>query len=391
MVGPSPHLGVSMPYYAPPANTVPTMNSLGVDAAGFYTFHDAGAANEVTFRKYYYQKMGITTDVTLLAGTNRSSVISTSAANSGVDKFVSAMKQVGGGTHYLSFADEPNLNFATYDAYARYFDNALRRLESTPGARAAGVRVAVPASSRFVGAPFRTDSSYAANRGIVWAQKLLDTYGDRIDAVAWHEWAVRDLLATRQYRDSIRAAVDLVGTGPDGRPAKSLLIDQTNISSGNDLSPYEQETQYAALWWTSVVVNSSLDGTLEVLNWFKIADEGGYPKGMLDATGTKVKPVGAAQQFISDHWGTQVYQSTNTSFEVDAVQLGEGAQRVLLGVNKSDRTQQLTINGATCQAQVELLGPDSKRQTVTVDCPGGTPLLSLPAQTIFAVTWTAPQ
>ncbi|MCL2466840.1 MAG: hypothetical protein FWF02_01150 [Micrococcales bacterium] len=388
-VGPSPHVGVAMPYYAPPASAVPTMNSLGLDSASYYTFHDAGAANEVSFRKYYKQTMGITTDVTLLAGTNRSSVISTSAAASGVDKFVSTMKQVNGGTHYLSFADEPNLNFTTYAAYAAYFDSALRRLESTSGAREAGVRVAVPASSRFVGAPFRTDSNFAANRGIVWTQQLLNTYGDRIDAVAWHEWAVRDLLATRQYRDSIKAAADMVGTGPDGRPAKSLLIDQTNISSGTDLSPYEQDTQYAALWWTSVVVNSSADGTLEVLNWFKIADEGSYPKGMLNESGTKVKPVGAAQQFISDHWGGQVYQSSNTSFEVDAVQLGEGSKRVLLGVNKSDRAQQVTISGAVCQAQVELLGPDSKRRTATVDCQGGAPRLAVPAQTIFAVTWNA--
>ena len=133
--------------------------------------------------------------------------------------------------------------------------------------------------------------------------------GDQIDALAWHEWMVRDLLATRVYRNSVRQAADLVGLDNQGRPRKALLLDQTNISSGSSLSPYDQETHYAALWWTSVAINASADGWLDMLNWFQSADEPEYPKGMvrvLDNQRFELKPVGLAQQFIQQHWLDQV-------------------------------------------------------------------------------------
>lgn len=81
--------------------------------------------------------------------------------------------------------------------------------KANPEARAAGVRIAMPASSRLLDGPFRVGAGQ--HRGIDWARKLLERHGQDIDALAWHEWMVRDLLATRRYRDSVRAAAELVG------------------------------------------------------------------------------------------------------------------------------------------------------------------------------------
>ena len=122
------------------------------------------------------------------------------------------------------------------------------------------------------------DDAYR-RRGIDWAARLLKQHAEDIDAIAWHEWMVRNLYATGLYSDTIRAAADLVGYDDKGRPLKVLLIDQTNISSGNSVSPYEQNTHFAALWWASVIIQSSSDGLLSMLNWFHVVDEADHQKG----------------------------------------------------------------------------------------------------------------
>jgi len=154
-----------------------------------------------------------------------------------------------------------------------------RQVRSDPANAKAGVRIAMPATSRFVNGPFADNA--VDKRGIDWARRLLAESGEQIDALAWHEWMIRDLLATRVYRDSVRRAAELVGLDAKGRPRKALLLDQTNLSSGSSLSPYDQETHFASLWWTSVVINSAQDGLLDMLNWFQAADEPTYPKGMV--------------------------------------------------------------------------------------------------------------
>ena len=128
----------------------------------------------------------------------------------------------------------------------------LSYLKQQPDFTHSGVKVAVPASSRFLHGPMRDDAY--RRRGIDWAARLLKQHAEDIDAIAWHEWMVRNLYATGLYSDTIRAAADLVGYDDKGRPLKVLLIDQTNISSGNSVSPYEQNTHFAALWWASVII-----------------------------------------------------------------------------------------------------------------------------------------
>src|SRR5690606_5426120 len=147
---------------------------------------------------------------------------------------------------------------------------------------------------------------------------------DRMDALAWHEWRVRDLLATGRNRQSVAAAARRVGLDDHGRPRTKLLLDRDNVVCGAVLSPGEQVRHFAALWWASVVINSSQDGLLELLSWLQAADEPDYPKGMLrmDESGSfQPKPVAQAQALIARHWLPQVQELANDAFEVDALAL----------------------------------------------------------------------
>ncbi|MCD4527954.1 MULTISPECIES: hypothetical protein [Pseudomonas] len=397
-LGTTPRLGMSLPYALPPPAAYPIIDALKPRAASYYSIVDVIAAKpayEDRFRRLYQDRFGITQDITLLAGSGRKADLQADrVSNGGLQAWLESTRALGGkGLHYLGFADEPNLNYPDFDSYRQVFESMANEVNALPANARAGVRIAVPASSRFTNGPLAENA--ADKRGIDWARRLLDKYGDQIDALAWHEWMVRDLLATRVYRDSVRRAADLVGLDINGRPRKALLLDQTNMSSGSSLSPYDQETHYAALWWTSVVINASADGLLDMLNWFQCADEPEYPKGMVRVLGNdrfELKPVGLAQQFIQQHWLDQVLRLDNDAFEVDALAMATGAQRSLLGVNKSTRAQQVSLDGPTCpQAQPTLVyfGPDNRSRNASFNCEAGQIHFLLPGETLFALGWSA--
>jgi hypothetical protein len=205
---------------------------------------------------------------------------------------------------------------------------------------------------------------------------------------------IRDLLATRVYRDSVRRAADLVGLDAQGRPRKALLLDQTNMSSGSSLSPYDQETDFASLWWASVVINSSQDGLLEMLGWFQAADELNYPKGMLRVLGEnsfELKPVGLAQQFIRQHWLRDVISLENDAFEVDVLAMGEDVKRSLLGVNKGTRLQRVAMTGTSCpmaNGSLRYFGADNRARDAPFDCKDGRVSFELPGRTLFTLSWS---
>ena len=364
-----------------------------------YSFVDVLARQpdyESAFRRLYRERFAIHDDITLLAATGRrADLADDSESRQGLDAWLAASVALGdGGRHYLAFADEPNLNYARYEDFRAFFAKRLQQVEDYAGAREAGVRIAVPASSRLVNGPLAEHS--AERRGLDWAKRLLDEFGPRIDALAWHEWMVRDLLATRVYRDQVRQAAGLVGLDQRGRPRKALLLDQTNLSSGSSLSLYEQDGHNGALWWASVAINASADGLLDMLNWFQAADEPEYPKGLLRVLGPRrfeLKPVGLAQQFIQQHWLDEVVQLDNDAFEVDALAMARGPARSLLGVNKSARRQQVRLDAGArqCPAQPELtfFGPDHQPRKAELACRGGRLGFELPGQTIFALSWNA--
>lgn len=398
-LGPTAKLGLNLPYLLPPVASHPILDALRPRAAGFYSFVDVLARQpdyETAFRQLYRERFGIQDDITLLAATGRRADLrDDSVSRQGLEAWLAASVGLGGaGRHYIAFADEPNLNYASYDDFRAFFQQRLKQVEDYAGAREAGVRIAMPASSRLVNGPLADLSR--ERRGLDWARRLLDEFGPRIDALAWHEWMVRDLLATRVYRDTVRQAAALVGTDARGRPRKALLLDQTNLSSGSTLSLYEQDGHYAALWWASVAINASADGLLDMLNWFQAADEPEYPKGMLQVLDPQrfvLKPVGLAQQFIQQHWLDEVLQLSNDAFEVDALAMARGPARSVLGVNKSERVQRVWFDAGDpqCPARpvLTLFGPDHQPRQAELACRDGRLGFELPGQTLFALSWRA--
>ena len=395
-VGPTPRLGVALPYVLPPPSSHAALDALKPRAAGFYSLVDILATRphyEDAFRRFYQDRGRIDMNLTLLAGTGRKADLQTNAQSfKALDAWLAATVALGGhGTHYVSFADEPNLNYGDYTTYKRYFDAMAQRVRDFPGAREAGVRIAMPASSRLVDGPFRPGSEQ--RRGIDWAQRMLGDSASKIDALAWHEWMIRDLLATRVYRDNVRRAADVVGLQADGRPRKALLLDQTNISSGGAVSPYDQETHYASLWWASVAINSAQDGLLDMLNWFQAVDDPNHLKGMIAMPGPdrfELKPVGLAQQFMQAHWLDEVQRLDNSAFEVDALAMARDRQRSVLGVNKGERLQQVSLQGAgSACPRLELFGPDSRSRAAAIECRDGRMQFEVPAETLFALSWEA--
>ncbi|MGH8382397.1 hypothetical protein [Pseudomonas sp.] len=396
ILGPTPRLGIAMPYLLPPPASHAILDALKPRAAGFYSNVDIMAGRphyEDAFRRFYEERAGIDMNITLLGASQRKADLEVNAQSiAGLDAWLAATVALGGkGTHYLSFADEPNYNYRDYATYKRFFDAMERQVRAYPGAREAGVRIAMPASSRLVNGPFIPQGDQ--RRGIDWARRMLKESAPQIDALAWHEWMIRDLLATRVYRDSVRQAADVVGRQANGRPRKALLLDQTNISSGSSVSPYEQETHFASLWWASVAISSAQDGLLDMINWFQAADDPDHLKGMIRLPGPnrfELKPVGLAQQFMQAHWLDQVQRLDNSAFEVDALAMARDRQRSVLGVNKGERLQQISLQGAgsVCPS-LTLFGPDSRSRDAAIDCRNGSIRFEVPGETLFALTWSA--
>ncbi|MCU7251865.1 hypothetical protein [Pseudomonas koreensis] len=398
ILGPTPNLGVALPYVMPPPSSFAVLDALKARAASYYSFVDITQRKphyEDAFRQLYQERFGITQDITLLAGSQRQADLrADSTSNSGLDAWLASTRALGGkGIHYIGFADEPNLNYPDYANYQSLFTSMARQVRSDPANARAGVRIAMPASSRLINGPFASNA--ADKRGIDWARRLLAESGEQIDALAWHEWMIRDLLATRVYRDSVQRAANLVGLDANGRPRKALLLDQTNMSSGSSLSPYDQETHFASLWWASVAINSAQDGLLDMLNWFQAADEPNYPKGMfkvLDDEHFELKPVGMAQQFIQQHWLHSVMRLENDAFEVDVLAMATDEQRGLLGVNKGTRLQRVDLSGAHCpllKGSLRYFGADNRSRDAPFTCQDGRVSFDLPGETLFALSWIA--
>lgn len=400
-LGPTPSVGVALPYAEPPQSAYTALDSLKPQSAGYYSFVNALAEQperERAFLQTYQQRFGIKNSVTLLARSGRQAVLEADTVTlTGLAIWLENSRALTGGLRYVAFADEPNLNYPDFDSYERYFAVLSQQVRQDTQARAAGVRIAMPASSRLLNGPTRDGA--AQRRGLDWAERMLARHGKDIDALAWHEWMVRDLLATRSYQDTVRAAANLVGLDEQARPNKALLLDQTNISSGSSLSPYEQDTHYSSLWWASVVINASQDGLLEMINYFQAADEPDYPKGMLRDDGLggyELKPVGLAQAFLARHWGQRVMKMENSAFEVDALALDastEGAsQRRVLGVNKTPRQQSVRVEPVPCSSKISLtlFGQDNTERPSSVRCEQNVVSFTLPAQTLFAMDWPRP-
>ena len=394
VAGPPARLGVGLPYTLP--EDARLMVELRPQTAGHYSFVNVMARNpahEQRFRPQYRHRYGIDHDITLMAKTGRVHLLDfDSTSRAGLKAWLDSTISLGkGGLHYLSPADEPNLNYPSYTTFARYFAQMARLVRDDPRAHEAGIRIAMPASSRLVNGP--TMQGARDRRGLDWAARLLKEHEPLIDALAWHEWFIRDLRATEWYRHSVRQAADLVGYTPEGRPRKALLIDQTNLSSGNTVSPYEQDTHFAALWWASVAIQASQDGLLDMLNWFLLADDDHHFKGLLRLDTDdrySLRPVGRAMTFMLDHWGERVLQLDNDAFEVDALAMRSGLRMKMLGVNKVARPQlvRLDLADTPCSGldppRLQLFETSARSQP---RCEDDGWRFEIPGETLFALTW----
>lgn len=388
VLGPLPKLGAAMPYAPAPESAAPVIEKLGLQAANYYTFVDvlpAGADKEANFRDSYANRYNIRDDITLVAATGRTAVMSDSSATlSALDSWLSkVLPRLGSGNHYLAFADEPNLNYSDYASFERYFASMASKARVRAAELGQRLLIAAPASSRFVNGP--TTDNAAERRGLLWAEQLLSRYDHLIDGIAWHEWQVRDLRATHHYRDAVRAALKLVGQHADGRPRKALLLTQTNPSSGNALSVYDQNTQYAALWLAGAALNASAEGMLDMFLWFKAVDDPDFPKGLL-TTDLKFKQAGEAMAFLTSAWRGDVLASPTQHLEVDALVIRDGTQYRMLGVNKGRHPLQLKVAteaGRCSSGQTARLLSASGESTLASRCEGTYHRLDVPAETLF--------
>lgn len=403
LLGPTPKLGMAQ--FDPnqlPASIQAGLQSTQPRFSANYAFYDVLNRNPTHFEAAIQgmQKMGVKDSLTLLGGTGAQGAMfrvltASQEVKTGLAAWIKLrIRQQNGGLHYISFADEPNLNYPDYATYQRYFREMAQWVRNYPGAYKAGIRIAVPASSLFIDGPSSSNSS--ARKGADWTRRLLQDNPGLIDAIAWHEWDhSKNLLSTRWYRYSLQQTVKLVGTDDQGRPKLPLFIDQTNIGSGNSTSPYDQNTFYAGLWWMSVVINSSQDGWLSGLAWFLSIDDENHQKGVVryDSGKLSMRPVAGTMAFIARHWGNTVQALDNTAFDVDAMAMTSADnQQIILGVNKAARQQQVSLSGLkSCSPdaiQLTLLTA-SGEQPHALTCQANTAQFTLPPQSIFAMSWKA--
>lgn len=351
-VGNSPSLGAALPHIKIPKYTHEILKSLHLTSSNYYYYDNLLRKNlstDLEFMKTYQSILGLEEGITIRAETGRKAVVKDRAESTRLlEGYLKKHHEQGTlQKTFIAIADEPNLNYDSKSSFIEDYIKIADSIKKHPDSNIAKTRFAAPQSSRFINGPTRTGSEQRI--GIDWLKAMLDKRPDLIDAISWHEWLVRDLIATEWYNYSISQADQLRQKYPNAdKTLKPLIISQTNISSGKSLSPYEQDSFFAALWWASVVCQASLSGQLEQLVWFKAADDGEYNKGMIAQKGSQLtlKPAGTAQTFIGDKLLPRVLDLDNRSIELDilATSSKDNSEVKVLGVNKSQRDYAFKIS-----------------------------------------------
>ncbi|MBU0993299.1 MAG: hypothetical protein KJ737_12465 [Proteobacteria bacterium] len=345
-IGTSPKIGSTLPFASPPPNTHQVIEKLNLQSGNIYFFENILTDDlnyDIPFLSLYKKKFNIDQYVSILAKTERRNVIENiHLAESFLERYLAHHKS----KHdieipYIAFADEPNLNYPDYETFENHFKILSRTVQRVNKDNNAHIKIASPESSLMTNGPTREDSK--KRTGFEWTERLLKKYPDSIDSISWHLWLKRDLIATEWYNTSIESVSDLSLKYPlSSQKNRDLIISQTNISSGMSLSPYEQETFFAALWWASVVSQSASTGKLHMLNWFKLADDGKYNKGLVRYSNGNfiLKPVGHATSFINKSILSEVLYTKHDSVELDLVATTDKmhSKIFIFGVNKFPRS-----------------------------------------------------
>ncbi|MBV1883529.1 MAG: hypothetical protein KUG82_17950 [Pseudomonadales bacterium] len=404
--GQTPLLGAALPFSIPPESTYPLIDQLHLKASNLYFFEDVLIKKrgfDSRFLELYEQRFNIKQGVSIRAKTGRIATINNAVKTRHfLMQYLESRHKEGLLTdYYIAIADEPNLNYSSYSEFENDYLTIVGAIKASRNPLIAKTLFAAPQASRFLNGPTRQGADHRS--GYQWAEQLLQHHPDLVDALSWHEWLVRDLIATEWFYDSIIEARKLSQKYPksDG-VARPLIISQTNISSGQSLSPYEQDTFFAALWWTSVICQSIRSGDLAQLVWFKAADDGTYNKGLVTKKRGQfqLKPVGLAMSFLSESMLDKSVSITNPSVEVDIAistknrsSEGEKDQISIIGVNKSKRKQTLTLTlpeslrfsgGIAQKLNKDLTIEDLKFQQTS----GGTVKIELEGEDIFTINAT---
>lgn len=344
---PAAYLGVAVPHVVPPITARKKIANLGVHSISSYLFVDGFARNMAmnqNLRKVYAD-LGIRHDIAILSATGRAHKLEASHFPAKEMRQFFEKNSVDNINLSLSLADEPNLNYSNFKEFDRYFTSVVANLKGT------NIALAYPLSSRFSDGPTRDNAK--KSKGSLWLKKQLQKDSRSINVIAWNEWLVRDLYATPKYKTSIETARTLERQYRGDGAKKPLIIAQTNISSGLHLSPYEQSTFFAALWWASVVINASQDGQLHSIHWFKLVDDKEYPKGLFTTyPEMKVKPVADMMTKLGRYWRPQVVASSIDSIDIESLIWQGNDDLNLVMLNKSPRRYIVDLENFLIQGKV---------------------------------------
>lgn len=397
-IGHVPLVGHYMPYTTIPLEARGMLSALKAQTANIYTFADVMAASpdwEDGFRGYMSTEMALQRDYTIMANTGRNPVLNhdrNQVTRDGLDNWIDLMYRLNDGReHYIALADEPNLNYPTFEEFEAHFVSAAEAIRNNPKSAAAKIKISAVASSRFDHGT-TVDDSYA-RKGLHWTTQIVNMYPHLVDAIVWHEWTVRGLLNVRQYAAAVEAAYALSDGGN-----RRVVIEQTNTSGGQSVSLYDQNTHFASLWWAGVFIAVTNTGKLDDLMWFPIADELDHPKGLLyveSGTTFKYKPVAYFHMFLMDYLyhatDSSVYRLQQPMIEVDAcyfTNVVAGVTRhVVLGVNKSNRpytTYLADVGGVAADWRLRIFTSESKIVEGAFTLSGGVAQFEVPPEGIWA-------
>lgn len=359
--GQTPLVGATLPFAHVPEQGLDLLAELKMSFANCYSFQEAyksraGAIqfHDIAWLEAYDKRLGLKEVITIFEADRneykrRGKAPSAREAGPYIDYvsgFLSAHRGDNGlSLPYAAFMDEGNLRYSDAEAYASFFSMVANAMRQSDDYAVSSVKLGFPESSGFLNGPTKKDA--ASRRGIDWLRVGLEAHWDLIDAITWHEWMLRDLIATEWFAESVEAAWALQEEfRPKDAEAKEIIIAQTNISSGNTMSGYEEDTFFAALWLASVVARAGGTGKLKAINWLPAFDEKTFKKGLIAHDGKKgaFKPVAHGMRFVNEHLLPHVLDWACGSAEVDVLPMYDnaGAMHILM-VNKARRAQNVRL------------------------------------------------
>lgn len=351
-IGFMPKLGSYTSYGMPPVEAYGLIDRVAQQTTNYYSFCDVMALNphrEDALRELFSTRFNIKRTWTIFAYDGRDAVLKYNESTiAGVEAFIQNLARINdGGTHFVSLGDEPNYNYPDFETFDAWYGQMSEYIYNHPLRAQAGIKLSVPASSRFDQAP--NSANPPESYGEDWCRMLIEKYGDRIEGIVWHEWTVRNPLNAFQYARTIEKAYKYSNNG-----ARQLCIEQTNTAGGSSVSLYDQNTHDATIWWASVLINCAKTGKLSDLMWFPLADEPTHPKGLAftnSETSFELKPVGLfVEQFmlkVKDTTNSKVYKLEYPGVEVDflyfSVDTATQRKYTVMGVSKTPRVQTITL------------------------------------------------